>query len=144
MPRTSARKFGIVVEIWRSFTALPTWVRLWVAVILVPVNLISVAFLAQPSGVLIAVLACGGLVLGTIAVLYSRGFSRVISWGHLLCWTPLVLMLILARPDATGAYDSFLTVLLVTNLISLAFDFNDLRLWIGGDRAVAQPPEQRP
>tara|TARA_R110002096_G_scaffold137245_6_gene290459 strand:+ start:239 stop:430 length:192 start_codon:yes stop_codon:yes gene_type:complete len=58
------------------------------------------------------------------------------SAGHVVAWTPLVVLLILARPEASGVYDTFLTVLLVTNLISLVFDVNDLRLWQQGDRGV--------
>ncbi len=69
-------------------------------------------------------------------LLIQRGFSRLISAGHIVTWTPLVLLLLFMRPEATGVYDTFLTVLLSINLTSLVFDLNDVRLWLQGDRSV--------
>ena len=51
----------MIAEIWQSFRRLPLWVQLWVAVILVPVNLASVIFINAPGGFWIAVLAVGDL-----------------------------------------------------------------------------------
>tara|TARA_R110000796_G_scaffold86806_11_gene187740 strand:- start:2555 stop:2713 length:159 start_codon:yes stop_codon:yes gene_type:complete len=52
-------------------------------------------------------------------------------------------VLIFASPMANEAYDTYIIVLLVANLVSLLFDNNDLRLWlennhqvIGHDRSV--------
>ena len=127
---------SLFADIWRSFLALPTWVKLWVVLILSPVNLATLAFLSQPSGKLIAALSVGGMVISLTAVIAGRGFTKLVSAGHVLTWTPLVLILMFAPPEASGTYASFLTVLLVTNTFSLFFDFNDLRLWYNGDRAV--------
>lgn len=55
-----------------------------------------------------------------------------------------MLLLIFARPAATGSYHVFLTVLLVTDLISLAFDYNDARRWLRGDRGVAASYRKTP
>ncbi len=79
---------------------------------LTPTNVASLFFL--PSGPLVAVLAMGGSAFGTVMLLTQRGFSRLLSAGHVVTWTPLVLLLIISRPEASGAYDTFLTVLLVT------------------------------
>lgn len=127
---------SLFADIWHSFLALPTWVKFWVVLILSPVNLATLAFLSQPSGTLIAALSVGGMVISLTAVIAGRGFTKLVSAGHVLTWTPLVLILMFAPPEASGTYANFLTVLLVTNTFSLLFDFNDLRLWYNGDRAV--------
>lgn len=123
-------------QIWRSARDLPVWVRIWV-LILAAVNMATLIFLDQPMGVLIAALALGGMVISTIITIAHRGFSKLVSGGHVITWTPLVLLLILAFPDGTATYQTFLGVLLVVNSISLVFDINDLRLWFR-DRARAQ------
>ena len=106
-------------------------------VILAPLNTASLAFIGQPSGGWIAALSLGGMALGWIALLYSRGFSKLVSAGHVFTWTPLVSLLIFARRDASGTHGICLLVLLAIDLISLAFDDNGARLWLRGDRGVS-------
>ena len=126
---TATQNPGRWARIRQSYNALPNWVKIWMNFILGPVNLATLAFLDQPSGPLIAALAIGGMVMTVSIVVAMGGFTKLASAGHILPWTPLVLMLIVARPEGTEIYQTFLTVLLVTNAISLAFDLNDLRLW---------------
>ena len=121
---------GRLVSIRQSFFALPTWVQIWMMFILGPVNMATLAFLNQPAGVLITALALSGMIITVAIVIAAGGFSKLAAAGHVLPWTPLVWMLIFAKPDGTTAYQAFLTLLLVINLISLAFDFNDLRIWL--------------
>ncbi|MEO0354690.1 MAG: hypothetical protein AAF268_07705 [Cyanobacteria bacterium P01_A01_bin.3] len=117
-----------LVRIQQSFFELPTWVQIWMNFILGPVNLVPLIFLNQPSGGLIAALAVGGMLL-TVAIVVAVGeFSKLAGAGHILLWTPLVLILIFARSDGTAAYQTFLKVLLVIDFISLVFDFNDVRI----------------
>ena len=120
---------GRFARIYESYNALPTWVKIWMNFVLGPVNLATLAFLGQPGGPLVAALAIGGMILTVAIVIGMGGFTKLASAGHILPWTPLVLMLIFARPEGTPIYQTFLTLLLITNVISLAFDFNDLRLW---------------
>ena len=117
-----------LARVRQSFFALPTWVQIWMMFILGPVNLATLAFLNQPAGVLIAALALSGMILTVAIVIATGGFSKLAAAGHVLPWTPLVWILIVAKPDGTAVYQAFLTALLVINLISLAFDFNDLRI----------------
>ena len=98
--------------------------------ILGPVNLAPLAFLNQPTGVLIAALAVGGMILTVAIVLAVGKFSKLAGAGHVLLWTPLVWILIFARPDGTAVYQTFLKALLVIDVISLGFDFNDVRIWL--------------
>ena len=45
---------GRLARVRQSFFALPTWVQIWMMFILGPVNMATLAFLNQPSGILIA------------------------------------------------------------------------------------------
>jgi hypothetical protein len=129
-------KSDLFADIWVSSRALPLWVMIWMTVILAPINMISLYFLSKPTGILVAGLAWGGMLTSQIVLMRHRGFTKLVSGGHVIFWVPLVLILIFARPVANGAYDTYLTILLVVNLLSLLFDINDLRLWFGGDRRV--------
>lgn len=128
---------NIVVDIWRSFRALPAWVQIWVAFFLAPINMASLLFLGEPMGLLIVFLANIAMMMNMPVMIYDRGFSKMMALPHLVPWTILVAILLFARPEATGLYDNYLWVLLGTNVISLLFDFPDAGKWMSGDRAVA-------
>ena len=128
------------LEIWQSFRRMPVWVQIWVAIVLVPVNLAAVAFVAEPYGGWIALLAIGGMAPNLPIMLIERGFSRTMTWSHLLLWTPLVALVIwilVSQIGLAGSYRMYLIVLLVVDLISLGFDYVDARKWLRGARAVA-------
>ncbi len=127
---------GRIARVMKSHSELPTWVQIWMNFILGPVNLATLAFLGQPGGGLIAALSLSGMALTVAIVIASGGFSKVAAAGHVLPWTPLVFMLAFARPEGTALYGAFLTVLLVVNVISLAFDFNDLRIWLSSRAGI--------
>ena len=123
-----------LARIQQSYFNLPIWVQIWMMFILGPINLASLAFLNQPSGNLIAALAISGMVITVGIVIVAGKFSKIAAAGHILPWTHLMWILVFARPEGSPIYQTFLTVLLVLNGISLAFDFNDLRIWFGAKR----------
>jgi len=130
----------MIIDIWNSFRRLPLWVQIWMCIILVPVNLATLAFISEPYGLLVAVLAIGGMLpnLGFMAT--ERGLSKAMSLPHLVLWSPLVLLVawILMTGGALDPnYLTFLWILLVIDVISLAFDFPDAWRWYKGDRAIA-------
>ncbi len=127
----------MIMQIWKSFRTMPLWVQIWVAVILVPVNMASLLFLDEPSGLWIAFLANIAMMLNLPVMLYDRGFSKLMAFPHLIPWTILVAWLLFARPEATGAYDTYLWLLFVVDAISLAFDFPDAVKWWRGERMPA-------
>lgn len=133
---TDTAQTGLVASIWDSFLTLPTWVKVWVMVILAPVNMASLFFMGEPLGILIAILSISAMMISMIFLVRDRGFSNLVSAGHVVPWTILVLLLIFARPEGSAAYGTFLTVLLVVNVISLVFDYNDAIRWIKGDRGT--------
>ncbi len=128
---------NIIVDIWGSYRALPGWVQIWVAFILAPINMASLLFIGEPMGLLIAFLANIAMMMNLPVMIYDRGFSKMMALPHLVPWTILVGILLFARPEAAGMYDTYLWVLLGTNIISLLFDFPDARKWLSGDRAAA-------
>jgi len=129
MKQISQPTTGVFVDLWLSFLALPLWVKVWMFLILIPVNVASLFFLRKPTAIWIAILANLGLVLNTPVLVYERGFTKALAIPHLVPWTILVLWILFARPAATAFYDSYLTVLLVVNFISLLFDYPDAWAW---------------
>ena len=119
---------GRLASIWQSFFDLPKWVQIWMMFILGPINLATLAFLNQPSGVPIAALAVSGMIITVSIVIATGGFSKLAAAGHVLHWTQHVKLLIFDRPDGTPVYKEYLTDIMVINAIKLAFDFNDLRI----------------
>ncbi len=132
-----AHRQNILLEIYNSFRALPVWVQIWVFFLLVPINMASLAFVFAPMGVWIAFLANIAMLMNLPVMLRDRGFSKFMALPHLLPWTILVTWLLFWRPEATGAYDIYLWILLVTDLVSLAFDYPDAVKWYKGDRTPA-------
>ncbi len=128
---------NLVLDIWRSFRALPLWVQIWVALILVPVNMAAIFFVNEPGGLLIAALAIGGMMPNLVIMIAERGLSKAMALPHLLIWTPLVVIVIQNTGTATGGFQTYLWLLLATDLLSLAFDYPDAWKWWKGDRAIA-------
>lgn len=119
---------------------MPLWVQIWVAVILVPVNVAPLLFLGEHYSFWVAVLSVGGMAPNLPIMLAERGLSKRMALPHVLIWTPLVVLLgwLLVGPmGESGNYAIMLTVVLVVDLISLGFDFPDAVKWWRGDRGIA-------
>lgn len=129
----------MIQDIWASYRRLPLWVQIWVAVILVPVNLIPLAFPGAPNANLIATLAVAGMALNLPIMIVMRGMSRAMSLPHILCWGPMVIIVALTLRDGaalSSGYVLALSVLLIVDLISLGFDLRDAVMWFRGDRSA--------
>lgn len=130
----------MIVEIWRSFRRMALWVQLWVVLVLVPVNLASLAFLSAPGGAWIAGLAVGGMAPNLPIMFGERGLSRAMALPHILIWTPLVVLVLLTLTAGAllpPGFRAYLWLLLAVDLISLGFDYADAAKWLRGDRAIA-------
>lgn len=129
----------MVLEIWRSFRAMPAWVQIWVGLILVPVNVTSLAFVLVPGGLLVAVLANVAMLLNLPIMVVERGLSKAMALPHVLIWSPLVVWLgwILVNSTISGGFGRYILVLLAVDVVSLVFDFKDARDWFKGQRTVA-------
>ncbi|WP_370231348.1 hypothetical protein [Cognatishimia sp.] len=131
----------MIADIWGSFMRLPLWVKIWMAVWLVPVNFVSLWFWGQGApvpGTTVALLANLGMAVNVPIMMRDRGMSNAMALPHLVLWTPLVILIALglATPEGDPAYRLYLTILLVTNVISLGFDFKDGLSWWRGDRDI--------
>ncbi len=130
----------MIGDIWRSFRALPLWVQVWVALWLVPMNTLGFAFLPHPLAWLAGGLGVLAMLPNLAILVWERGFSKAMAFPHIPVWTVLViwLLVVLTGPEAPGgAFGVFLWALLVTDAISLAFDYRDAWAWWKGDRKVA-------
>lgn len=128
----------MVIEIWNSFRRMPFWVQIWVGVILVPVNLMSILFWSSPGAPLIALLAVGGMSINLPIMLLDRGFSKAMAIPHVILWVPLIVVLIWWLSAALdGLYPRYLLLLMIVDLISLSFDIPDCLKWLKGDRDIA-------
>lgn len=94
------------LDIWKSYRAMPMWVQLWVGLVLTPVNMASLFFISEPSGLMVAFLANIAMALNMPVILYDRGFSKLMALPHLVPWTFLVGIIIFQRPDASGLFDT--------------------------------------
>jgi hypothetical protein len=110
----------------RFFTELmqqPVWISIWVFS-LMAINVSSVAFWHEPLAKIIFVtfMLSAALMMG----LYSKfGFSKILGIGH-IPWIPLLGYITVMIPATQDGFKSYLTVLLISISISLAFDVVDV------------------
>lgn len=125
-------------RLWQSFQRLPLWVRIWMAGVLIPVNMLSLLLLQYPSARMVALAAV--LALGSNMWLLYRhaGFTRLMAVPHLLVWGPLqaVLVTYLATQASmiSPAEVMYISLVLAANGISLCFDLLDSWRWVQGER----------
>jgi len=127
----------LIADIWHSFRSLPGWVQIWVALILMPVNMASAAFIHEPAGLWIALLANGAMVLNLPVMVRERGFSKFMAVPHLIPWTLLVVLIAIIQPPLEGPFGIYLWTLFAVDLVSLIFDYPDAVKWFRGERDVA-------
>jgi hypothetical protein len=126
---------SILLEIWQGFRVLPTWVQFWIGLVLVPVNLAAAFFWQSPSGVLIAVLAVGGMTPNLFLMFIQRGFGKAMAISHLILWIPL-LFIIAPKMGSGSTFATYLMILFIVDAISICFDVKDSWEWFKGDRGV--------
>ncbi len=126
-------------DCWDSFLALPRWVQLWLALVLVPVNLSCLLLLDTSTG-RAGALAFAVVVAGNLPImLVERGMSRLMALPHLVAWFPLLAWLgysLMSSPGLEGAERGLAWALLLVNGVSLLFDMSDSWRWLRGERAV--------
>ncbi len=129
-----------VQSILHSFRSLPTWVQLWVGLLII-VNSGWVALLDTPTGMATAIAAAVVMLTNGPLTYYYGGMNRALSIPHLLAWIPLQAYLIhhlyqqqgIAIAPVEYAYG---VSVLVVNGISLIFDVIDSWRWLAGERAT--------
>ena len=127
----------LVKDIWASYRRLPRWVQIWIAFILVPINILPIIEILNPGGVMIAALSIGGMAPNLYFMIRERGFSRIMCLSHLILWIPLCLILIRRADQMPQSMTVILWAVLIVDVISLGFDIPDLIKWLRGNRAIA-------
>lgn len=129
----------LIKDIVASFSRMPRWIQIWVALWLVPVNLISLVFLDAPSGTWVACLSIAGMLPNLYLPLIERGLGKSMALPHIMPWTLqwfTVIGLLLGDPELGGTYQAYLWVLLVTNSLSLLFDYPETIAWFKGHKGI--------
>lgn len=139
MSHKEPKKTNVIKEIYFSFSVLPLWVQVWVALILVPINLASLLFISEPDGKLISFLSLIAIAPNAIIIFYEKGFSKIMALPHIIPWLLLV-GLIVSTPFSDEGYKFYLYALATINTISLFFDIPDAIKWFKGDREIVRKP----
>ncbi len=101
----------------------PRWIPIWV-MLLMAVNLISLAFWAEPlAQAILAIFMVSALAM--MALYAQFGFTKILGLGHSL-WVPLLIVVLLAIPNASGLFQSYLLLWSGLTTISLIFDGIDV------------------
>lgn len=133
-------------QIANSFQSLPTWVQVWVGLILIPINVVPFFMLGTWTGNVAAIASLVVAATNLPIMWMERGMSKLMSIPHLLAWIPLEIALALRVTGHAGTTPmtahEYLALLLImgVNGISLWFDTLDALHWCQGDRSISGHP----
>ena len=118
---------------------LPTWVQLWLNVLLLGAFILPVTlFIWKQTRLtaLITLLASGIAAFSIFSMYDSLGMVRLLGLPHVILWTPLVIYLfgVLRKPDLPVIPKWILRFTISTIVISLIFDYLDVIRYVFGDR----------
>ena len=123
----------------------PQWVQLWLnwllfAAVALPLTL----FIWKQTRITaaIALVANIGGGLGTGWLYSQMGYVKMLGLPHIIFWTPLAIYFFLTlRSRNLSSWPRWImTVVLVTIVISLAFDYTDLLRYALGNRTATYMP----
>ena len=122
-----------------TLTLLPEWLIWWFNWLVFAVAVLPLALLIWPQSRKVGVIAVAASILTGAAVygmFRQMGYVKLLGLPHLLIWGPLAFYLF--RKQAKDAMPIaarwIIRVILVTLLISLAFDVVDVLRYILGER----------
>lgn len=117
---------------------LPLWVRLWLALVLVPVNAAAFFLRDTPTGHRASLAAVFIAAVNGPAIIIQRGWGKSLAVPHLIVWIPLLVFAArrMREPDASRRERAYATTLLIVNGVSVIFDALDTWRWLRGEREV--------
>ncbi len=121
----------------------PTWVQIWLNVLLVGAFILPLSFLIWRASRMAGVLTLAASLLSGVSInwMYGQmGYVKLLGLPHIVFWTPLAIYLWrqIRHPDMPVWPRRLMSVTLVVIAISLAFDYVDVARWLLGERdAVA-------
>ena len=119
-------------ELYQSFLSLPTWVKIWMMGILVPVNMLGLFFLDNEIGLWIAILGIAGMAPNILVMFFEKAFSKTMAVSHIIPWSILVVYLAMQLGKGnvpTGSIYYVVWLVLTVDAISLAFDYKESIEW---------------
>ena len=134
----------IIINFISDVLAQRVAVQLWViwmtaAIFVVPVLLLKHESSRREGKVILA----SSIVLAIVMVLWYAqvGYTRILALPHILIWTPLLVYLYLRRTNlaSPSPVRRMTTVLVLTIVVSLAFDCTDVIRYLLGERASRVP-----
>jgi hypothetical protein len=122
--------------VWRIF-ALPIGWRLWV-MWLMTINTACVFFLAHKAAKVVGAVWIGNVV-SMMSLYWLMGYVRLLGLSHVIWWTPLFIWLIplMLKQRPKGYYGTWLLLLTVSDLASLAIDYVDVARYLLGETTAA-------
>ena len=134
----------IIINFISDVLAQPVAVQLWVlwmtaAIFVVPGLLLRYESARREGKVILA----SSIVLAVLMLLWHSqvGYTRIVALPHILIWTPLLVYLYARRNYLTSSSRVrwLTTALVLTLVVSLAFDVTDVIRYILGERAPRVP-----
>jgi len=124
----------------------PLWLQAWLTWLVV-VNLAAVLFLIRwhDGKLRLGHIEAFAIAASMIAIAFLMpwlfhqvGYVRLLGLGHIPIWTPLAIYLWtrLSHHRANSLFGMYLRLLLVTILISLAFDYTDVARYFMGEQGT--------
>jgi hypothetical protein len=122
-------------------TLLPAWVGVWMNILLLGAFVAPLVLLIWKDSRMIAIAAIVAGIASAIGVtvMYgAAGYTKLLGLPHILFYTPLVYGFWQKLQSGTMAVwpTRIAWVVLITVLISLAFDYTDALRYLFGDRAA--------
>ncbi len=119
---------------------LPVWVQYWMNfIVAVPIVSVIVFLFSKVTrfDALVTFLLTA-LAFGATILLYNQfGMVRLLGLGHVIFWTPLAIYLLqrLRSNPPPRFLAAVMTLMLITLVAALAFDYYDVLRWLLGERA---------
>ncbi len=119
---------------------LPLWVQYWINfIVAVPVLSVVVFGLGKTTRLdALVTFILTALAFASTLLLYRWfGMVRLLGLGHVIFWTPLVIYLMrrLRTNPPPKVFAVVMTILLLTIIAALIFDYYDVLRWLLGERA---------
>lgn len=130
-----------LITMWQGFLAMPLWVKLWMAVMVVINGILPFYFIDQVVAQ-ITVFAIFSSGILAFFIVKAVGFNKFLGLMH-ATWLPMVYLQIhtLVTTEVTGNFAIWLITSLIISLISLAFDIMDVVQYTKNSNPIKSNPK---
>jgi hypothetical protein len=129
-------------DIQAQLDTLPLWLRLWFGWMGLVILVAPFVFLRRRQGRVAAAFSIVFLVI-QLPLLHSVGLTNLLALPHLLFWVPLLVYLGRELRDRRvpirSAIGAWMSVTVVTLIVTLVVDLRDFGRWLAGERGLIDP-----